>query len=67
MNITQKLVAEVRKSNAKYWHDQEWHNFQGIKEVIAVNYALTQSNADWTLADVVNEAKKYLQAVTNEK
>jgi hypothetical protein len=62
MKITQKLVAEVKRSNRCSWHDQNWHNFQRKPEVEAVKYALRFKNADDTVKDIVENAKKYLSA-----
>lgn len=60
MKITQKLVADVKRSNLCLWHDQNWHNFQGKPEVEAIKYALRFKNADDTAKDIVRNAKNYL-------
>lgn len=62
MKITQKMVAEVKRSNKLSLHPQAWHDFQGLREVEAVNWAIDKlQGTQPTLADIVAEAKDYLR------
>jgi len=66
MNITQKLVAEVKRSNKQQLHPQSWHDFQRLDEVKAVNGAIwscKEFRHSTDLADVVFEAKKLLGSI----
>ena len=68
MNITQKLVAEVKRSNKRQLHPQSWHDFQALPEVQAVNSAIWCCNEFYSstdLADIVIEAKKRLNEYFN--
>ena len=58
MNITQKLVAEVKRHNKISWHDQAWHDFQALPEVEAINFAIAVKSPDDTAFDIVENAKK---------
>lgn len=53
------LVKEVKKHNAKKWHNQDWHEFDNRPEVEAINYALASGNAD--MKDILAEAIDYLR------
>jgi hypothetical protein len=64
MNITQKLVAQVKRENKKSLHPQSWHDFMNQPEVVAVNFALSAMKIT-DPADVVDEAKKYLDTMEN--
>ena len=61
MNITQKLVKQVKKHNAQKWHDQAWHDFNSLPEVCAVNWAIseTKNDPDVTFAEIVLVAKNF--------
>ena len=64
MKITQKLVAEVKRSNKMSLHPQSWHDFQGLREVEAINWAIEKLRGTQPApADIVAEAKDFLEAV----
>jgi hypothetical protein len=58
--ITLKFIAEVKRSNKKNWHDQEWHDFQGSVEVWAVNYAINDVGLLGDNDDIKKSAIDYL-------
>ena len=64
MKITQKLVAEVKRSNKLTLHPQAWHDFQRTPEVQAINSAIWMCNEFYygatDVALVVFEAKRLL-------
>ena len=63
MKITQKLVTEVKRSNRLSLHPQSWHDFQGLREVEAINWAIDKlAGTQPTLADIVSEATDFIEA-----
>jgi|TARA_R110000744_G_scaffold358314_1_gene465400 hypothetical protein len=58
MKITQAVVREVKIHLKKNWHDQAWHDYNGLPVTQAVTFALMSTPKPQHLRDIVAEAKK---------
>lgn len=66
MKITQKLVAEVKRSLKQGWRDQEWHDFMSLPEVEAIVKAMNYLEDEYNMipfsqvpaGSIVNKAKE---------
>lgn len=54
--ITQKMVREVRAHEKKKLHDGNWWQFNGTAETQAIQYALSYSKKDDSLAEITRKA-----------
>ncbi|MDA3808357.1 MAG: hypothetical protein PF440_10670 [Thiomicrorhabdus sp.] len=60
IRITQKLVKEVIEHNKLIFRDTAWHEFDDMKEVESVNFALKFLDEPIDLKSVAQEAREYL-------
>lgn len=62
--INRKFLVLVRLSNSKKWHDQDWHDFQSLPEVLAVNDAfdyVNMNHEEKTPTNYIKNAKMFLE------
>lgn len=61
IRLTKTFIKKVIAHNKKKWHDAKWHEFDRLREVEAVQWALSeQSGQARDFGELLRNAKRYL-------